>query len=61
MRIRIDCPRSGKRCYGERDVALMQAERLGQRAYPCVWCGCWHLTSRLVDSPPWKRARQGEP
>lgn len=57
MKVRICCPTTGKRCIGQRDLALMEAHRLGRRAYPCEFCGYWHLTKRLVDAPTWLRGR----
>ena len=60
MRFKITCPWTGKRCYGSRGVALTEAGKLGRRAYPCEFCGCWHLSSRLVDAPTWRRVRSGD-
>lgn len=56
----ITCPRTGKRVYGSLGVALAEAHRFGWRAYPCEFCGWWHLSSRLVDAPTWLRNAKGE-
>ncbi|HEY1437344.1 MAG TPA: hypothetical protein VGG82_07565 [Casimicrobiaceae bacterium] len=44
--------RTGKTCYAERDAiakAQLWRETDGQpwRAYPCIFCQAWHITSHL--------------
>ena len=57
MKLRVICARTGKRTYGTRETAVMDANRLGKRPYPCEFCGFWHLTSRIADAPTWRRAK----